>query len=515
MDYPDIPFHALLSRAAVRHGDRTAILFAGRRTTHGELDRDASRTAHGLLAMGLQKGDRLALLMPNCPEYEVSFFGAARAGLVPTPLNPAYREQEVRYQVGEAQASAIVIHASLLPVLEAVRAELPSLLHVFVAGGPAPAGCGTLEQVMEGQPSDPPDIVLAPDDLSAMPFSSGTTGTSKGVMLTQRNLVCNTLQFVEATASTDADVIMVFLPLYHIYRVALMADAVAVGATQVLMPRFDLTTMIELVAREAVTELYVVPPVMLALANAPDLDPHHFRSVRFIMSAAAPLAPETGRRVRSRLGVRVVQAYGMTEASPLTHMVRLSDDDYDVEDVGVVAADTRCRIVDLETGEHELNTGEVGEIVVAGPQVMAGYWNAPDETARALRDGWLYTGDIGRVDAEGNLYLVDRKKEMIKYKAWSIAPAELESVLLAHPAISDCAVVAQPDAEGGEAPRAYVVLRDGEMVDDDEIRQFVAERVASYKQLRAVEIIDVIPRTPSGKILRRVLKERARSQATA
>jgi long-chain acyl-CoA synthetase len=512
LEYPDVPFHALLTRTAEQFPEKSAIVFGDRRISYRELDRDAGRLAQGLLAVGLSRGDRLALFMPNRPEYEIAFFGATRAGLVPTPLNPSYKAQEARYQLAEAGAAAIVVDPSLLPIVDAIRGELPSLQHVVVAAEPSTPGAISLEDVMRGRQGQGPEIDVSLDDLAAMPFSSGTTGTSKGVMLSHRNLVCNAYQFVEATASTEADVIMVFLPLYHIYGVALMADAVAVGATQVLMPRFDLATMVDLVEREGVTELYVVPPVMLALAGAPDVDPKRFESVRFIMSAAAPLAPETGRKVRSRLGIRVIQAYGMTEASPLTHMVGLADDVYDLENVGVAVADTRCRIVDLESGDRELPAGEIGEIVVAGPQVMAGYWNAPDETERALRDGWLYTGDIGRTDEARNLFLVDRKKEMIKYKAWSIAPAELEAVLLAHPQVADCAVVGHPDVEGGEAPRAYVVSRGDLVVSEDELRRFVADRVAAYKQIRAVEIVDAIPRTPSGKILRRVLKERARSQ---
>jgi long-chain acyl-CoA synthetase len=332
-------------------------------------------------------------------------------------------------------------------------------------------------------------------------------------MLTQRNLVCNALQFVQATESTADDTLLIFLPLYHIYGVALMAVAASCGAGQVLMERFDLQEVIRLIDQEGITELYVVPPVMLALANTPGLDPEMFRHLRFIMSAAAPLAPEVAKRVSERLEVPVTQAYGMTESSPLTHMVLIDRATEVVGSVGEVAADTVCCIVDIETGERELPPGEIGEVAVSGPQVMAGYWKAPDDTAYALRDGWLHTGDIGRVDEEGNLYIVDRKKEMIKYKAWSIAPAELEAALLEHPAVNDCAVVGEPHPEAGEAPRAFVVLRQGHNATSEELRQFVAERVASYKQIHTLEVVDAIPRTPSGKILRRILKEQVRGAA--
>jgi long-chain acyl-CoA synthetase len=509
LEYPDIPFHALLAHAAERWPEKVAISFQGRDIRFRELDEQATRAAGGLVAHGLRPQDRVALLLPNCPEYAAIFFGCTRANLVPSPLNPSYKEREVRHQVSEAGARALVVHISLWPVVEQVRHELPSVETIVVVGGEAPAGTVTLEHVLSHGSDSPPDVLFRPDDLAVLPFSSGTTGTSKGVMLTQRNVVCNTHQFADTTRTTEADVVLIFLPLYHIYGVSLMSFSIAMGARQILLPRFDLSEIVRLIEQEQVTELYVVPPVMLALANAPDLRPEQFRSLRFIMSAAAPLPPDVARRVYDRLKVPVVQAYGMTETSPLTHMVPLDRPELGFDTVGVVAADTRCRIMDLERGERELQVGEVGEVVLAGPQIMAGYWNAPAETARVLRGGWLYSGDVGCVDGRGNLSIVDRKKEMIKYKAFSIAPAELEAVLLEHPAVADCAVTAMRDEEAGEVPRAYVVLRPGQESTPDELQEFVRDRVAGYKQIRRVDILDSIPRTPSGKILRRMLKEQA------
>ncbi|MDQ2743939.1 MAG: AMP-binding protein [Chloroflexota bacterium] len=509
IEYPEVPFHVLLEQAARQWPDTPAIIFHDRSVTFGEWNRQTDRFAAGLHELGIQPGDRVALYTPNCPEFEIAFFGITRAGAAPTPLNPSYKEREVRHQLADSGAAAIVIHESLLPILLAVREQLPDLRSAIVVGTAAPAGARTFASFLEGQSNSPPKIAPAFDDLAALPYSSGTTGASKGVMLTQRNLVCNALQFVDATASTAGDTLLIFLPLYHIYGVSLMATAAASGARQVLLDRFHLEEVVSLIARQQITELYVVPPVMLALANAPGLRPEQFRSVRFIMSAAAPLSSEVAKRVSERLEVPVIQAYGMTETSPLTHMVPVERSSELLGSVGVVAADTHCRIVDIETGERELPVGEVGEVVVRGPQVMAGYWNAPEETAQTLRHGWIHTGDIGRVDAEGALSIVDRKKEMIKYKAFSIAPAELESILLEHPEIVDSGVTGQPDDEAGEVPKAYVVLRAGSQLSGDTIMQFVADRVAGYKQIRVVEIVDEIPRTPSGKILRRVLKERA------
>jgi long-chain acyl-CoA synthetase len=348
-------------------------------------------------------------------------------------------------------------------------------------------------------------VRVEPDQLVALPYSSGTTGLPKGVMLTHRNLVSNHEQYVSAMRLGPDDCYIIYMPLSHIYGVALMGAGVRSGAKQILLERFDLETVVRMIEEHGVTWFFAVPPILLALANAPGLESSQFRTVKFAFSAAAPLAPEVARRVEARYGFRIVQGYGLTEAGPATHNNPL--DRIKLESGGVLLADTEHRIVDIETGELALPQGEVGEIVVRGPQVMQGYWNAPEETAHALRDGWLYTGDIGWVDDEGYIYIVERKKEMIKFKSFSIAPAELEAVLLEHPDIADCGVTGVPDADAGEAPKAFIVPRPGRTIDLDALSRFVAERVAGYKQIRHFELIDAIPRTPSGKILRRMLNQ--------
>jgi long-chain acyl-CoA synthetase len=326
-------------------------------------------------------------------------------------------------------------------------------------------------------------------------------------MLAHRSVVTNHHQFNDAAGITADDALVVFLPLTHIYGILLMGAACCAGARQVLLERFDLNEVVRLVGQERATWLFAVPPVMLALANAPGLEPAQFASLRFVMSAAAPLAPEVGRRVARRLDVRVMQAYGLTEASPATHFSPLDPERVRLDTCGVPIADTECRIVDLADGDRELGPDEVGEVTIRGPQVMRGYWNAPDDTARALRNGWLHTGDIGRADADGYLTLVDRKKEMIKCKAFSIAPAELEAALLDHPGVADCAVVGIADEEAGEVPKAFVVLREGCTFEGAALETFMAVRLASFKQIRAWQTVAAIPRTPSGKILRRLLRD--------
>jgi long-chain acyl-CoA synthetase len=327
-------------------------------------------------------------------------------------------------------------------------------------------------------------------------------------MLTHRTLVCNQLQYLHASGIGPDDAFPIFLPLSHIYGVMLMNAALGAGAHQILMERFDLETLVGVIQKHQATVLHLVPPVLLALANAPGLEPSQFRSVRYALSAAAPLAPDVARRVEQRLGVRVIQAYGLTETGPASHHSPLEPDRMKLDSVGVIMADTEQRVVDLETGETVLGPGDIGEIVIRGPQLMQGYWNAPEETARALRNGWLHTGDIGSIDAEGYTYVVDRKKEMIKCRAFSIAPAELEAALLEHPDIADCGVVGVPDAEAGEVPNAFVVARKGCTLGEAALTDYFSRRLAGYKMIRKWHLTDAIPRTPSGKILRRMLKER-------
>ena len=499
--------HDALCKRAQKEPDRVAIVYEGRNITFADLDRESNRLAGGLRSLGMESGDRLGVLMPNCPEVEIAFYAASKLGAVACPLNSSYRDREVTYQLNDAGVSCLITHAKLWPVIEAALPRLSSPLKIVIAGDFAPdsrSNVITYHELVVGQSADSPLAQVGAEQLAILPYSSGTTGLPKGVMLTHRNLVSNHEQYVNAMRLGPDDSYIIYMPLSHIYGVALMGAGVLAGAKQILLERFDLETVMRLIEEHGVTWFFAVPPILLALANSPEVEPARFRTVKFAFSAAAPLAPEIARQVEARLGFRVVQGYGLTEAGPATHNNPL--DRIKLESGGVLLADTEHRIVDIETGESDLQPGEVGEIIVRGPQVMRGYWNAPEETARALRNGWLYTGDIGWVDEEGYIFIVDRRKEMIKYKSFSIAPAELEAVLLEHPDVADCGVTGVPDSEAGEAPKAFIVSRQGRTIDLEAVSRFVSERVAGYKQIRHFEMIDAIPRTPSGKILRRLLK---------
>lgn len=516
LDIPDVPYDSLVRMAAERVPDRRAIIYHNSALTYREVVSTINCIANGLYDLGLRKGDRICLYTANRPEYTLTFIAAASIGVVASPMNPVYKEREVAYQLENSEARAILIQSELAPILQLVLRDkaLPNLKYILVTGEKAPQGLpealplATL--IRRSSPKNPPHVDIAGDDLVALPYSSGTTGFPKGTMLTHRNLVANNLQFTNALKTDFTDVGLLFLPFYHIYGVMLTGSFLACGATQVIMERFDLLQSLEACEKHKVTYYFAVPPIILALANAP-IDLSKLNSVKYVFSGAAPLPMEPARKLQEKSSVTVVQGYGLTEASPLTHAQPPDPELVRIDSVGMPTHNTEQKIVDIETGERELPPGEDGEIIIRGPQVMKGYWKAPEETARTLRNGWLYTGDIGHVDEDGYTYIVDRKKEMIKYKGFGIAPAEIESLLMEHPAILDSAVIGVPDDEAGELIKGLVVLRKDQSATPEEILTFANGKLAGYKKVHFIEFIEAIPKTASGKILRRDLKEREKA----
>ena len=513
--------HDVVLQSCQRNAGKTALIDTScdRRFTFGEYGSLVESLARGLVSAGLAPGEVVAIFLPNSWEFAITYHAATLAGGIPTLLNPSYREREIRYQLENSGATFLISDAPLLE--NANLAELPGLRRVFATRHQR-AGCddfATLLRPAFGRTSGNTSAKLpeAREDsrlsIAALPYSSGTTGLPKGVMLSHYNLVTNVYQVLGPNAAplTPDDIMLCFLPLYHIYGLTVaLTLSLTLGSTLVLVPRFDLQKLCALLVQEGITMLPMVPPAINAFCQAVEagIFPKNHK-VRWIKSGAAPLAPELARRLTDLTGILVNQGYGMTEASPVTHVGYLAPPEMNrPASVGQPLALTECRILDLEG--NEVAPGEQGELAMRGPQIMLGYWKDPQATAAALRDGWYFSGDIVRTDADGFYYVLDRSKEMIKYKGFPVAPAEVESVLLEHPAVRDCGVVAKPDLAAGEIPCAFVILRDGftpSTAMETELCGFVADRLAHHKQPREIRFVDVVPRTPSGKILRRELRK--------
>ncbi len=504
VEIPDAPLTAVVLRHAERLADKPAFVDggSGRTLTYGTLANAIRSLAGGLQSRGVGPGTTWALMAPNLPEYAIVFHGLAHAGATVTTLNPTYGPSEIAFQLKDAGASAIVTVQPFLDVSKAAAAEA-GVDEIFLIGdGDAPAITGLM-----GQPLVDPAAVSPADDVVALPYSSGTTGFPKGVMLTHRNLVANLAQIEGHMDLGEDDVCFAVLPFFHIYGMTvLMNYTLATGCTVVCVPRFDLPQMLELVQEHRITRLYLVPPIVLALAKHPIVDQYDLSSVVEIFSGAAPLSGELAEAAAKRLGCEVGQGYGMTELSPVSHAIRRSD--YKPGSVGTLIPNTDARIVDSETGQ-DVGPGERGELWIRGPQVMKGYLNNAEATAETLdADGWLHTGDVAEADEDGHFAIVDRLKELIKYKGFQVPPAELEALLINHPGIADVAVIGIPDDEAGELPKAFVVRSSGSDLNADAVKAHVEQHVATYKQVRLVEFVESIPKSASGKILRRELRDR-------
>src|SRR6266851_5697985 len=508
---PEVSLTDFIFQSANGIQDKPALIDGptGRAWTYAQLEDSVRRTAASLAKKGFRKGDVFGIFSTNCPEYAIAFHAVAMLGGINTTLNPLYMAEEAAHQLSDAGAKFLVTAPKFVEKARAAarQSKIKQLFVFDEADGATP-----FDSLLESD-GDVPRVEINPrEDLVALPYSSGTTGLPKGVMLTHFNLIANMCQMDGLDYFHRDDTLLCVLPLFHIYGLVVVLNmGLHLGATIVMMPRFDLEQFLNLIQKYRVTLSHIVPPIVLKLAKDPIIDNYDLSSLKMIFSGAAPLGVELSRECIERVGCGIRQGYGMTETSPVTHSSPADRDQMKLGAVGTAAPNTECKLVDPASGE-ELGPNQEGELWVRGPQLMIGYLNNLEATARTIDDeGWLHTGDIGYAAEDGHFFIVDRMKELIKYKGFQVAPAELEAVLLTHSAIVDAAVIPCADEEAGEVPKAFVVLK-GE-ASAEEIMDFVAERLAPHKKIRFVEFIAQIPKSASGKILRRVLVEKERAKA--
>ncbi len=526
----DIPsasvYGYLFGRLSDTDADRVAIVDtkSGRTTTYREMVARVRTFAGALAARGTGVGEVIGLLAPNSAAFAVAFHGILRAGATATTINTLFTAKDIANQLTDANATMLVTVTALLPQAKeaAATAGIPdeNLVVLDGAGRAADGHPNAAELLAAGAPA--PTVNYAPSaHLAALPYSSGTTGNPKGVMLTHRNLVANIAQIRPLHGMVSEDVVLAVLPFFHIYGMTVLLNAALhARARLVIMQKFDLAEFLGNIAEHKCTIAFIAPPVAVALAKHPLVDSYDLSSLNVVMSGAAPLDAELGLAVAERIGCKVVQGYGMSELSPVSHITPFDGGRLNMRvaappsSVGWTVSNAASKIVDPESGDEidfpTEGLSKTGELWFKGPNVMAGYLNN-DEATRATvdEDGWLHTGDLAQVDAAGCVYIVDRLKELIKYKGYQVPPAELEAVLLSHPQIADAAVVGVPDADGEEVPKAFVVkLTSPEVAELTEaaVMAFVANQVAPYKKVRQVEFIEAIPKSASGKILRRDLR---------
>ena len=518
VDIPDMDLtHYFLSRIKT-FGNKTAVIngITHQSYTFDQLAAAIKKTAFGLYRRGMKKGDVFAIYSPNCPDYIIAFHAISLVGGTVTTINPLYTPEEIHHQLMDSGAKFMVTISQFLENAQAAVLDT-SVKEIFSFDG---AKDSTPFSDLQREEGELPAIDIHPaEDLLALPYSSGTTGFPKGVMLTHRNIIANIVQCEGIShyhLVTVEDRVIGVLPFFHIYgMVVVMNMTLVAGATIVTMPRFDLTQFLELIQKYRITRTNLVPPILVALAKHPLVDQYDLSSIVEFFSGAAPLSQELAAEVSQRLhGCSVVQGYGLTETSPVTHVYNRSMSKVEkLGSVGPAVPNTENMVVDIDSGEP-LGVNKKGEIWTRGPQVMKGYLNNPKSTKITIdENGWLHTGDIGYVDEDGNFFIVDRLKELIKYKGYQVAPAELEALLLTHPFVADVAVIPVADEEAGEIPKAFVVKKQGVDISGDELMAWVAQHVSPQKKVRKLEFIDVIPKSLSGKILRRVLvdKERAKT----
>jgi|SRR5579884_434502 len=533
LSYPPVPLHQLLIDSTQKYPNHNAFLFYGKGMSYRELDEETNRFAQALLNLGVRKGDRVAVMLPNLPQCVIAYYGALKIGAVVVMTNPLYVERELQIQLSDSRAETIVALDFFYPriekvkketalkniILTSVRDKLPWLLSLLYPIKARKEGQWVqvekkppiydMMEIMSQAPSAPPAVSVAPDDLALLQYTGGTTGVPKGVMLTHQNLVSNTLQCRHWMPSLREgnEIVLAVVPFFHVYGMsACMNLSIYLGTTLVLLPRFVTKDVLQTIQKTRATLFMGVQAMYVAINNFPDVKKYDLSSIRVCISGAGPLHVEVQRQFEALTGGKVVEGYGLSEAAPVTHVNPIYGK-RKPGSIGLPVPDTDAKIVDIETGTQTLPVGEVGELIVQGPQVMKGYWQKPEETAAVLRNGWLHTGDMARMDEEGYFFIVDRKKDMIKTRGENVYPREVEEALYRHPKVKDAVVVGLPDTFAVEKIKAYLVLKDGESVTVEEIISFCRKELSKFKVPQEIEFRKELPKTIIGKVLRRILIE--------
>lgn len=540
INYPEWTVPDLLQHSSDRFPNSPALLFYGTTISYGELDDLTAQFALALRQLGVGQGDRVAIMLPNIPQAVIAYYGIMKAGAVVVPTNPLYVEREIQTQLTDAAAETMVVLDLLYPRVRSVKAatgfpkriivtSVPDYLPLFkkllypikarlakrwISVEKGPPVYDFLELLRthstnDAHSADSPPV--RPTDLAQLQYTGGTTGAPKGVMLTHRNVVVNTLQgrYWSPDFREGGEIFLGAIPFFHCYGQATCQNlAIATGCPVVLLPRFHADEVIKAIHKHRITIFSGVPMMYSMMVEHPNVDRYDLRSLRVCLSGASSLPADVQERFEDLTGARISEGYGLTEAGPSTHCNPLRGE-HPPGSMGLPFPDTEARVVDSDTGLEEVPDGEMGELIVRGPQVMRGYWNKEDETGAVLRDGWLYTGDLVRRDGRGYFFFVDRKKDIIKSRGETVYPREVEDILRQHPAVSEAAVVGVADHDCGEAVKAYVVAKPGLFVTEQELIVHCAELLARYKIPSTVEFRQELPRTVIGKVLRRTMREEA------
>lgn len=520
--YPEISIQGLLSRTAKKFPRKIAIDFNETKISYKQLDLLSNQFALGLTRLGIKKGDCIAIFLPNIPQFIIAYFGILKTGAIVTSISPLYKEREVEYQLNNSGALAIIALQSLYPIIEKIK-EKTRLRKIILTDSTwdlssadsqnnnTRSNVFSFKQIIAKKSKFLPEVKINPKtDIAALQYTGGTTGRSKGAMLTHMNLISNTVMFAEWIKAKTDEKFLTALPLFHIYGMTTSMNVpIYLAATMVLIPKFDPKEVLELIQNKKINIFCGVPTMYSIILANKDIEKYDLTSIRVCISGASPLPPKIQKKFMAITKGFLAEGYGLTEASPVTHCnpIYTSMKTVQIGSIGIPLPDTDAKILDLINHEKELPIGEKGELAISGPQVMLGYWQKPEETKLVLKNKWLLTGDIGKMDDNGYFYITDRKKDLIKYKDYSVYPREIEDVLYENSNVKLCAVVGKPAPIVGEIPKAFVVLKDNAKVDENQIMKFVNDRVAPFKAIREVEFRINLPLSSVGKVLRRLLQK--------